>query len=86
MTNQIGSMMGMNGLEQGIKDIKNPYMRGAAHLGTGMFLDPTITALGAGANMGDRLYKEMAGTNKKAEFKRTQGLGGRLQNRGLING
>jgi hypothetical protein len=53
-----------------------------------MFLDPVVTALGAGANMGDRLYGEMTGTNKKFDMEhKGKGLMGRLgTQRGLING
>ena len=38
------------------------------------------------ANMGDRLYAEMKGTNKKSDIKRKgSGLAGRLQ-RGILDG
>jgi hypothetical protein len=81
-----GQVFGTN-LSEGIAGIENPYLRASAHLGSGLLVDPLLTAAGAGANMGDRLYNEIQGTNQKANFKRGQGLGGRLQpNRGLIDG
>jgi hypothetical protein len=86
MTDQIGGLLGMNGIKGGIENMEPGLNKTMASIGDSMLLDPVVTALGAGANMGDRLYGEMTGTNKKAKFKRTKGLGGRLKNRGLLDG
>jgi len=86
LTDQIGGLMGMEGIKGGIENMEPGFNKMIAGVGDSLFLDPVVTALGAGANMGDRMYNEWNGTNKKAKFKRSgQGLGGRLQ-RGLING
>ncbi len=86
LTDEIGELFGVEGIKGGIENMDPGLNKTLASIGDSMLLDPLVSALGAGANMGDRLYGEMMGTNKKAKFKRTQGLGGRLQNRGLING
>ena len=86
LTNQLGGLLGVGGIEEGINAIENPYLKGAAHLGNGLIADPLLTAAGAGANMGDRLYNEIQGTNKKADIKRKgSGLAGRLP-RGILDG
>ena len=79
-----GQLFGTS-LSEGIAGIEYPNLRAAGHLGAGILVDPLLTAAGAGANMGDRMYNEWNGTNKKSKFKRGKGLGGRLK-RGLING
>jgi hypothetical protein len=88
MTDDIGGLMGMNGIKGGIENMEPGFNKMIAGVGDSLFLDPVITALGAGANMGDRLYGEMTGTNKKFDMEHEgKGLMGRLgTQRGLING
>jgi len=86
LTDDIGELFGVEGIKGGIENMEPSSLKTLASIGDSMLLDPLVSALGAGANMGDRLYGEIMGTNKKAKFKRTKGLGGRLKNRGLLDG
>ena len=68
-------------LQGGIEGIQNPMLRGSAHLANGMFADPFVTALGAGANMGDRIYKEWTGENIRPNItKQGPAMQGRFNN------
>ena len=80
-------MLGDLGLDlQGsIDGIESTPLRHAAMLGEGMFLDPFVTALGAGANMGDRLYGEITGENIRPNITRQgPGLAGRFNKKGML--
>ena len=85
LTDEIGDMFGIDGVKGGIEGMDPSSFKTLASIADSMLLDPVVSVLGAGANMGDRLYNEITGTNKKSKFKRGKGLGGRI-NRGLING
>ena len=74
-------------LEGAIEGIENPMLRAPAHLANGMFADPFVTALGAGANMGDRIRKEWTGENIRPNItKDGPAMQGRFNQRGLLEG
>ena len=74
-------------LEGAIEGIENPMLRAPAHLANGLLADPFITALGAGANMGDRIRKEWTGENIRPNItKDGPAMQGRFNQRGLLDG
>ena len=74
-------------LEGAIAGIENPMLRAPAHLANGLLADPFITALGAGANMGDRIRKEWTGENIRPNItKDGPAMQGRFNKRGLLDG
>jgi len=77
--------MGLD-IEGGIRNIKNPMLRGSAHLANGLLADPLITAFGAGNWAGNRIQEELRGEHATNRLERTgPGLQGRFKT-GLLDG